>query len=191
MATKKLEKKEELGTTIQLGAIINNANKKKNIEKEVKTEEKNKIYRISMRVPLSLWEEFSNSYYELVRELGKYHLSITRSEAFMYLIYYMDKVIEIDVSKYPNFYEEYIGYKGKRFTNERTIEKNEKTGYYCWASFNYEQTLVWKRVLTKLGIKEGFEKSSIFSKQYFMIDIIKFFSENLDKLIEEIKKEKI
>ena len=82
MATKKLEKKEELGTQIQLGAIIKNANKKKNIEESI-PEKKEKFYPMPVKVTVNLWDNFTNSYYELVKELGDTFVSITRSDVFI------------------------------------------------------------------------------------------------------------
>lgn len=190
MATKKLEKKEELGTQIQLGAIIKNANKKKNIEESI-PEKKEKFYPMPVKVTVNLWDNFTNSYYELVKELGDTFVSITRSDVFISLITYMDKVIDIDTSNYPNLYDEWIGAKGKRSTNSRTPARGEKVQNYCWANFTFEQLLIWKRLLSKLAIREGIERRNDFSKQYFMVDIIEFFSQNIKELADEIKHKKL
>lgn len=190
MATKKIEKKEELGTQIQLGAIIKNAQKKKEdniILSPVSTIEK-KIYTMVIKVPKTLWNKFSNSYYELIKELGDKYVSITRTDVFVHLITYMDKNIDIDTSEYPDLYDQFIGKKGKRATNERSLNKGIASKNFCWAKFFEEDLAIWKRLLTKLAIQEGVERRIDFSKQYFIFDIVHYFEQNTKEIAQYIKE---
>ena len=193
MATKKIDKKEEFGAQIQLGSIIKTAQKKRQQEEEKREEvvrARVKYYPMPIKVSVSMWNEFTSSYYALIKELGHDYVSISRSEVFVYLVKYMDKKLDMDIKGFEDFYDRYIGVKGKRFRNERSPAPDEKVEVYCWANFTKEELALWKQLLTKLALKTGIERASDFSKQYFMVDIIGFFSEKIDEIAKYIKEEK-
>lgn len=192
MATK-TEKKETFGGQIQLGAIMKTAALKRGEGNKDKIREKLKkerFFPMPVKVPVKFWEDFSTAYYELVKELGEEFVSITRSDVFISLIKYMDKNIDIDTSKYKDFYDTYIGIKGKRPSNDRTFPPDEKMANYCWANFTKEELNVWKNLLTKLAIKVGVERREDFSKQYFMSDIIDFFLGHIPEIVDFVREEK-
>ena len=140
-----------------------------------------------VKVSKSLWERFRNLYYLLVKELGEEYMVMTRTDVFTKLIDHMDNNIDVDISKYSDFYDKYIAIAGKRNRNERSHNEGDELINCTWANFSFEQLQQWKRVLTKLAIQTGVEKRTDFSKQYFMVDIVDYFENNISQIVEEIK----
>ena len=196
MATKKLEKKEALGTKINISSIVKKAKQKREAatssepNKTDKTR-KSEIVVMTITVSKSLWNEYRELYYELKRELGSDYVYLSRGDVFVKLIEFMDSSLNIDISNYKDFYDNYIGAKGKRSKNDRTIPKGEEIEKnHRWGDFTLEQMGTFKRLLTKLAIKVGVERSTDFSKQYFMTDIVAFLKDNVCALSEYIKNAK-
>lgn len=192
MKTNKKEKKDELGTKINLSAIVKKAEQTKEMEISVDVSKKEiKYYPMPVKVTKSMWEGFRSLYHTLVKSLGDEYIMITRSEVFIHIIQHMDEHLNIDISKHSHLYDDYIGKNGKRSRNERTLPANEQVINCCWANFNAEQLQQWKQVLTKLAVQEGIEKKYDFSKQYFMIDIFNYFENNLEAIAERIRMQKM
>lgn len=192
MATEKKEKKEAIGTKINLSSIVKKAEQKRESANPSngKTADKPKLVRMCISVANATVMEFTDLHFKVIKELGEKFVYLTRSEVFIHLISLMDKSIDIDISNYNDLYDKYIAAKGRRYTTDRTIPKGEEKKDYRWADFTPEQMETFKRVLTKLGVQVGVEKCADFSKQYFMPDIMKFFRENVSKLAQYIKSQK-
>lgn len=196
MATEKKEKKEAIGTKINLSSIVKKAEQKReaanpSTDKALqKSADKPKLVRMCISVANTTVTEFSDLHFKVIKELGEKFVYLTRNEVFIYLIALMDKSIDIDISNYKDLYDKYIAAKGRRYTTDRTIPKGEERKDYRWADFTPEQMETFKKVLTKLGVKIGVEKCADFSKQYFMPDIMEFFRENVSQLAQYIKAQK-
>lgn len=202
MPTDKKEKKEALGTKINISSIVKKAEQKREAkavntpslsqseEKITKKDNASKNVKMTINVSKTLSEKFRDTYYSTMKELGADYVYLSRGEVFIQLISFMESSLAIDISKYKSLYDDYIAAKGKRYANERTIPKNEEKVRYTWAEFTPEQMETFKRLLTKLAVRVGVEKKSDFSKQYFMVDIIDFFKDNVVELSEYIKKQK-
>lgn len=198
MATEKKEKKEALGTKINLSSIVKKAEQKRELalgnspatEQKKEKQTKSKNVTITIAVSKDLWNEYRELYYNLMKELGNNYVYLSRGEVFVQLVKFMDSSINIDISDHKELYDNYIGAKGRRFNNERTIPDGTEVITYRWGEFTPEQMQTFKKLLTKLAVQTGLGRIGDFSKQYFMVDIIDFFKNNIIELSEYIRSAK-
>lgn len=197
MTTNKKEKKEVLGTNINISSIVKKAEQKReatasaNLVSELKNGKKSQNVIMSITVSKAMGDEYRDLYYKLMKELGSNYVYLSRGEVFVQLINFMESYLNIDISAHKDLYDNYIGVKGRRYNNERTIPKGvELMKQYRWCEFTPEQLETFKKLLTKLAVRVGVEKKADFSKQYFMFDIIDFFRDNIVELAEYIKNAK-
>lgn len=191
MATDKKEKKEVLGTNINISSIVKKAEQKREAKVISNTPMVSpKTIKHKTIITKSLWEDFRDLYYKLIKELGADFVYLSRGEAYIHLINFMEKSLDIDISNHKDLYDNYIATKGRRFMNERTFPKEAEKINYTWTEFTPEQFETFKKLLTKLALRVGEEKKSDFSKQYFVVDIIDFFRDNIVELAEYIKNVK-
>ena len=198
MATEKKEKKEALGTKINLSSIVKKAEQKRELalgnspatEQKKEKQTKSKNVTITIAVSKDLWNEYRELYYNLMKELGNNYIYLSRGEVFVQLVKFMESSLNIDISDHKELYDNYIGAKGRRFNNERTIPDGMEVITYRWGEFTPEQMQTFKKLLTKLAVQTGLGRIGDFSKQYFMVDIIDFFKNNVIELSEYIKSAK-
>jgi hypothetical protein len=191
MATDKKEKKEVLGTNINISSIVKKAEQKREakvISNTPMVSSKTMMHKTI--ITKELWEDFRDLYYKLIKELGADFVYLSRGEAYIHLMNFMEKSLDIDISNHKDLYDNYIGTKGRRFINERTFPKEAEKMNYTWTEFTPEQFETFKKLMTKLAVRVGVEKKSDFSKQYFVVDIIDFFRDNIVELAEYIKNAK-
>jgi hypothetical protein len=191
MATDKKEKKEVLGTNINISSIVKKAEQKREakvISNTPMVSSKTMMHKTI--ITKELWEDFRDLYYKLIKELGADFVYLSRGEAYIHLMNFMEKSLDIDISNHKDLYDNYIGTKGRRFINERTFPREAEKMNYTWTEFTPEQFETFKKLMTKLAVRVGVEKKSDFSKQYFVVDIIDFFRDNIVELAEYIKNAK-
>lgn len=193
MEIKKREKKPELGTKINLGAIVKKADEKRGGQEEIENpqEKKEKFYNIIIKTPKEVMLKFRALNYKIVKKLEiekKINVPLTnRNNIFIALLQDMDEKIQEDISQYEWLYDKFIARKGKRNFTEKSVSEKDKIN--CnWGKLTEEQNRLFKRVLTKMGIREGVEKREDFSKQYFIADMIEYLENHLDDVVLKLKK---
>ena len=111
MTTNKKEKKEVLGTNINISSIVKKANQKReatasaNLVSELKNGKKSENVIMSITVSKAMGDEYRDLYYKLMKELGSNYVYLSRGEVFVQLINFMESYLNIDISAYKDLYD--------------------------------------------------------------------------------------
>lgn len=161
----------------------------KNFNIEDKSSNKKSSYQIQIRTTQ-----------ELIDKLKFLHISfLGRTEnysEYRYLMTFFSKMVQdfLDDLKEKSFYyvsnKEFIKYitrKGQRRKGERTTDKNEDARMLILGKYTDNTKDNLNDLMYSLAKKDNMVHMGEYSANYFLIDIIKYIEDNLDRFVDKYR----